>query len=122
MMGNREFFWSQCRGIGLNLELIWDYPEIFSIPAVTSVFFKTSEGFLGDSLYYRQENQGSLPVGLGTRNCSACSAGEAGLIFQRAGTLMVFLEFQREGGVCSRVKAGEVIKNFCLFSDVRTPV
>ena len=62
MMGNRELFWSQCRGIGLNLELIWDYPEIFNIPAVTSVFFKTCEGFLGDSLYFPQANQGSLPV------------------------------------------------------------
>ena len=26
------------------------YPELFHIPAVTSVFFKTCEGFLGDSL------------------------------------------------------------------------
>ena len=39
MMGNREWFWSQCRGIGLNLEWIWCNPEIFHIPAVTSVFF-----------------------------------------------------------------------------------
>ena len=35
---------------------------------------------------------------------------------------MVFLELQREAGVCSKVTAGEVIKNFCLFSDVRTPI
>ena len=35
---------------------------------------------------------------------------------------MVFLELQREAGVCSRVTAGEVIKNFCLFTDVRTPI
>ena len=35
---------------------------------------------------------------------------------------MVFLELQREGGVCSRVTAGEDIKNFCLFSDVQTPI
>ena len=26
------------------------YPELFHIPAVTSVLFKTCEGFLGDSL------------------------------------------------------------------------
>ena len=40
MMVNRELFWSQCRRIGLNLELVWaGYPEIFHIPAVTSVFF-----------------------------------------------------------------------------------
>ena len=35
---------------------------------------------------------------------------------------MVFLELQREAGVCSRVTVGVDIKNFSLFSDVRTPV
>ena len=34
---------------------------------------------------------------------------------------MVFLELRREPGVCSRVTAGVAIKNFCLFSEVRTP-
>ena len=77
---------------------------------------------MGDSLYFRQANQGSVPVRLGTRNCSARSAGESGLISQRAGSLTVFLELQREAGLCSRVMVGEVIKNFCLFSDVRTPI
>ena len=95
---------------------------IFHIPAVTSVFLYSCEGFLGDSLYFHQANQGSLPVCLVRRNCSARSAGESGLIFQRAGSLMVFLELQQEAGVCSRVTAGEDIKNFCLFSDVSTPI
>ena len=27
MMGNSELLWSQCRGIGLNLELIWATPD-----------------------------------------------------------------------------------------------
>ena len=35
---------------------------------------------------------------------------------------MVFLKLRREPGVYSRVKAGVAIKNFCLFSYVRTPV
>ena len=30
MMGNREVFWSQCRGIGLNLGLIWATPRYFT--------------------------------------------------------------------------------------------
>ena len=77
---------------------------------------------MGDSLYFRQANEVSLPVSLGTRNCSARSAGESGLIIQRVGSLMVFLELQWEAGVCSRVTAGEDIKNFCLFSDVSTPI
>ena len=79
-------------------------------------------GFLGDPLYFRQVDQGSLPVRLGTRNCSARSAGESGLIFQRAGSLMVFLELQWEAGICSRVTAGVDIKNFRLFSDVGAPI
>ena len=55
-------------------------------------------------------------------SCSAHNAGKLGLIFQRAGSLMVFLELQWEAGVCSLVTAGEDIKNFCLFSDVRTSI
>ena len=35
---------------------------------------------------------------------------------------MVFLELRWEPGVCSRVMAVLAIKNFCLFSDVMTPV
>ena len=29
LMGNRELLWSQCREIGLNLELIWATPRYF---------------------------------------------------------------------------------------------
>ena len=35
---------------------------------------------------------------------------------------MFFPELRREPGVRSRVTVGEAIKNFCLFSDDRTPV
>ena len=35
---------------------------------------------------------------------------------------MVFLELRWEPGLYSRVTAGEAIKYFSLFSDVRTPV
>ena len=30
MMGNRELLWSQCRGIRLNLVLIWSTPSYFT--------------------------------------------------------------------------------------------
>ena len=30
IMGNKELFWSQCTGIGLNLELIWAIPRYFT--------------------------------------------------------------------------------------------
>ena len=39
-----------------------------------------------------------------------------------SGKSHVFPELQWEAGVCSRVTAGLDIKNFCLFSDVRTPI
>ena len=42
--------------------------------------------------------------------------------FSEWGSLIVFLELQREAGVSSRVTAGVDIKNFSLFSDVRTPI
>ena len=35
---------------------------------------------------------------------------------------MVFLELQRERGVHSRVTAGVDINNFCIFSEVKTPL
>ena len=35
---------------------------------------------------------------------------------------MGFLELRQEPGLYSRVSAGVAIKNFCLFSNVRTPV
>ena len=35
---------------------------------------------------------------------------------------MDFLELQQEAGVRSRVTEVEDIKNFCLFSDGRTPI
>ena len=73
-------------------------------------------------MYFRQANKGSLPVCLLTRNCSAGNAAESGLNFQRGGSLLVFLELQREAGVCSRVTAGVDIKNFCLFFEVGTPI
>ena len=72
-------------------------------------------------MYFRQANQGSLHVRLGTRNCSARNAGESGLISQRGGSLMFFLELQWEPGVYSGVKADLAIKNFFLLSDLRTP-
>ena len=36
--------------------------------------------------------------------------------------VMFFRELQQKAGVCSRVTARVDIKNFSLFSDVRTPV
>ena len=59
---------------------------------------------------------------LGKRNCSACNAGESGLMSWRGGSLMGFLEFGLARGVYSRVTTGMPILNGSLFSEVRTLV
>ena len=46
---------------------------------------------------------------IGTRNSSACNAGESGLILQRVGSLMSFLELRQAPGLYSRVTEGMVI-------------
>ena len=67
------------------------YTELFCIPEVTSVFFSSCDSVLVDSLEFHQANRGSLCVQLVTGNCSACNAGESGLISRRGGNLMGFL-------------------------------
>ena len=98
------------------------YINLFCIPEVTSVFFSCCDSVLGDSLQFHQGIRGSLRHWLGTRNSAARNAGESGLILQRGGSLMSFLELRQAPGVYSRVTTGMAIWNSGLFSKVRTPV
>ena len=99
-----------------------EYTELFCIPEVTTVFFSSYDSIFGDSLVFHQENQGSLHVSLGIRDCSASNTGESRLISQQGGYLMGFLELRQEPGLYSQVTAGMAIRNSTLFSKVRTPV
>ena len=98
------------------------YTEQFCIPGVISVFFSSCDKVVWDCLVFNQANRGSLRVSLVKRNCSGHSAGKAGLISRRGERLRGFLELRREPGVYSRVMAGMSIRNWSLFSEVRTPV
>ena len=98
------------------------YTEQFCIPRVTSVFFSSCDSVVGDSLEFNQANRRSLRVCLGKRNCSGHNALESVLISRREESLMGFLELRQEPGVYSRVTAGMSIRNWSLFSEVRTPV
>ena len=97
------------------------YTEQFCLPGVTSVF-SSCDSVVGDSLEFNQANRASLRVCLGKYNCSAHNAGESGLVSRRWERLMGFLELRQEPGVYSRVTAGMSIRNWSLFSEVRTPV
>ena len=119
MMWIAGWLWSQCKGNGPHLNLVLG---TFCIPVVTSVFFLSCDHVVGDSLEFNQANCGSLRVLLGKRNCSGHNAGKSGLISRRGESLMGFLELRQEPGVYSRVTAGMSIRNWSLFSEVRTPV
>ena len=86
------------------------------------MFFSSCDSVVGDSLEFNQANGGSLRVSLVKRNCSGHNAWESGLISRRGESLIGFLVLRKEPGVYSRVMAGMSIRNWSLFSEVRTPV
>ena len=94
------------------------YTELFCILELTLVFFSSCDSVVGDSLEFNQANQGSLCVRLGKSNCSACNAGESGLISWPGGSLIGLVELRQAPGVYSRVTTGMPILNESLFSEV----
>ena len=74
------------------------YTELFCVLSVTSVF-SSCDSVVGDSVDFNQATRGSLRVWLGKHNCSACNAGESGLISWQRGSPMGFLELRQEPGV-----------------------
>ena len=66
------------------------HTELFCVSEVTSVFFSSCDSVVGDSLEFSQANRGSLCVCLGKRICSACNAGDSGLILCRGEVSCVF--------------------------------
>ena len=98
------------------------YTEQFCIPGVTSVFFLSCDSVVGDSLEFSQANRGSLRICLGKCCCSGHNAGESVLISPGGECIMGFLDLRQEPGVYSPVTAVMSIRNWSLFSEVRTPV
>ena len=82
---------------------------------MTSGFFSSCDSVVGDALEFNEANRDSLCVCFLKTNCSACNAGESGLISLRGGNLMGFLELRQAQGVYSRVTTGMPILNgVCL--------
>ena len=122
MTWNARWLWIQWRWKCASSWVDLGYTNLFCIPEVTSVFFSCCDSVLGDSLQFHQGNRGSLRLWLGIRNTSAQNAGESGLILQRGGSLMSFLELRQAPGVYSRGTVWMAIWNLGLFSEVRTLV
>ena len=74
------------------------HTDLFCIPEVTSVLFSSCDSVVRDSLEFNQANRASLCVRLGKRNCSACNAGESGLISWRGEDSLVFSSCGRHLG------------------------
>ena len=118
---SRDGYGANAREIGLNSIWFGAHQSILLSWGDISVLLVLSLCFWGLSRV-QSSNRGSLFVWLGKRYCSACNAGESGLISWRGGNLMGFLELRQEPGLYSRVSTGMPILNSSLFSEVRTPV
>ena len=121
MMGTRELFWSQCRGLGLNLELTWATPRYFTFLRLHQCSSRLVKDFWGLSVLPTSKSR-LLTSLIGNKELLCTQRRGIGPHLSGAASLMVFLELRREPGVCSRVMAGVASKKFCLFIDLRTPV
>ena len=122
MMRIMGWLWGQCKGKVASSPFDLGHTDLFCVPEVTSVFFSSCDSVVGDSLEFNEANRCSLQVWLGKRNCSGHNEGKSGFISRRGESLMGFLQLRQEPGVYSRVMAGMSIRNWRLFSEVRTPV
>ena len=121
-MGNRELLWSQCREIGLNLEMIWATLRYFIFLQWHQCSPRLLRDFSGTLCSSIKQIKAPYLFEFGQGIALHAMQGNRRLIPERAASLMVFLKLRRETGVCSRVMAGVAMKNFCLFIDVKTPV
>ena len=119
---HRGEFMEPTQGKLASSQFDFGYTQLFCVPGMTSVFFSSCDSAVGDSLEFNQANKGSLRVWLGKRNCSGHNAGESGLFSWRGESLICFLVLRQEPGVYSRFTAGMSIRNWSMFSEVRTPV
>ena len=100
---------------------LW-YTELFCIPEVTSGFVSYCVNVVGVFSRIQSSKSRLLTCLIGKTQLPACSAAESGLISRQGGSLMGLLELRQEPGVYSRVAVGMSIRNWSLFSEVRTPV
>ena len=121
MKGNRELFWSQYRGIGLNQVLIWVTPKYFTFPRrhlCSSSLVRDFWGTLynsfkqikapelfdwepGIALYAMQGNRGSSPSEGLSHGISRFAAGTWGIFPSYSGDGLLKLHFvQRSHDSC----------------------
>ena len=82
------------------------YTEIFCVPVVTPVSFETCDSVLGVSLEFLQANQGSSRVSWGGQNCSACNAGESGVLSWQGEFSWFFLSCGGNLGYIHKLREG----------------
>ena len=100
-MWNERRLWIQWRGNVLHLELICDTPINLRSWGDIRVVLVLWQSCWGLSRVQSSKSR-ILMCLIGKRNCSACNAGESGLISWRGGSLMGFLELRQAHGVYSR--------------------
>ena len=121
MLGKRELFCSQCRGIGLNLEWIWATLRYFTFLRWHHFSSRLVRDFWG-----------TLCTSIKQIKAPNLFDWEQGIVMHECRGIGPHLSASGKCDGFSRVAAGswgmfssyggEFIKNFCLFSDVRTPI
>ena len=118
--GSRDGYGVNAREIGLISIWFWLHWAIlhsWGDSSVLLILWQCCWGLSG----VQSSKSWLLTSWLGKRNCSGHNAGASGLISRWEERLMGFHEVRQEPGVYSRVTAGISIRNWSLFSKVRTP-
>ena len=111
MMGNRELFWSQCRGIGLNLDLNWATRDISHSCGDISVL-RDLLGISGGISVLPSSKSRLLTCLIGNKELLCTQRRVSGLIFQRAGSLMDFSSCSWKLGYVLELLRRKSLKNF----------
>ena len=120
--GSRGGYGANAREIGLISIWFWVHREIFHSWGDIIVLLILWQCCWGLSGVQSSKSKLLTFFWLGKINCSGHNARESGLISQRGESLMGILELWQEPGIYSRVTVVMSIRNWSLFSEVRTPV
>ena len=122
MMGNRELFWSQCRGIGLNLQFIWATPIYFTFLQWHQCSCRLVRDFWGTlcnsfkqikAPYLFDSEQGVALHAVQGNQASSFSERKVWWFFSSCIGML---------GYVLKLRRGKSLKTFDFFSDVRTHI
>ena len=120
MMGIAGWLWSQCKGNWPHLNLILGTPSNFAFLGLHQCASRLVTVLLGT--LWSSIKQIEAPYVFDWENTIALDTMQGNRASSHSEGKVSFLELGQEPGLYSRVTAGTSIRNWSLFSEVRTPV